>query len=80
MSGAQLLGLQRPAQILLLPERVSHPFTAVAIDNNNLDGVQFTGPVKDVTEQRLTGEGMQDLRQVRLHPRSLAGGQDHDTQ
>ena len=35
---------------------------------------------KGVLQQRLAGQGMEDLGKVRVHALALAGGQDNDLQ
>ena len=63
-------------------------FAAIAVQKNTRDSVGGDGATYDigfggvdhVLHQAAAGEPVQHLRQRRLHPRTLAGGHDHDIQ
>ena len=79
MARAELLGLQRPAD-LGTGERSAHLLAAVAVDDLDRGGMQRARSLDHVAEQGPAGERLQHLGPVRVHALTLAGGEDHDRQ
>ena len=76
---AELLGLQRPAD-LDARERGPHLVAAVPVDDFDRRRLQRLRSLDHMAEQRPAGERLQHLRAVRVHPLTLARGEDHDRQ
>ena len=77
IAGAELLGLQRPAQPPVV-EQFAHPLTAMSIHYVDRGRRQLCRQAQYVREHRHAGQRLQHLRDVRLHALALAGGQDDD--
>jgi hypothetical protein len=77
VAGAQLIGLQTPGQIDFR-KGSADTVGAMPINNVNVGGTEFARTVEHMREQRPPGDGLQDLREVRVHTFTLAGGQDDD--
>ncbi len=78
MAGTELLGLQRPLQVLP-GETLADPLAAVAVDHvDRVYAIERAGRIDDVLQQGPAGEWLQHLRQVGVHALALAGSQDHD--
>ncbi len=77
VSGAQLFLLHRPGDIGR-GQAGAHGFAAMADHDRDARGRKAPGAVEDVLEHRPPAQGMQHLRQVRVHALALAGGQDDD--
>ncbi len=80
MAGAELWRLLHPEDVVALGEGRGHPLAAVAVDDHGARRRQCGGGIEDVGQQRPTGEGVQDLRQGRLHAGTLTRGEDHDAE
>jgi len=50
----------------------------VADDESDGRWVKRSTKLDDLPNHREAGDRMEELRQARLHPRTLAGGQNHD--
>ncbi len=79
MAGAELLGLQRPAD-LRRRERRAHLFAAMPVHDFDRRGMQRGRSFDHMAQQRATGERLQHLGPVGVHALALACGQDHDRQ
>ena len=77
--GAELLGLQRPAD-RRFGQRRADLLAAMAVDHVDGVGRERLRAVDDVLQQRSAGQRLQHLGQVALHALALAGGQDDDGQ
>ena len=75
MPGAELLCLFDPAQ-LGVPERVAYRLATVPVDHAYVVGIELGGTVQHVPQQGLSGQPLEDFRQVRAHARTLAGGEN----
>ena len=74
---AELLLLQHPGQVRRIECR---PDLLRAVADHHVDALRREAArrIEYVCQQRSAGEGVQYFRQVRTHPRSLAGGEDDD--
>jgi hypothetical protein len=78
VTGAELLGLQRPLEIRIR-KRGPDEVTAMAVDHVDRGRSQSPRRLEHMGEQGLARERLQNLRQVRIHPLALAGGKDNDS-
>ena len=79
MAGAELLGLLDDAEVLVdRAGRGGDRLAAVAGDEDGALGLEAAGGGERVGDQRRAGERVQHLRQVRVHPGALAGGEHDD--
>ena len=78
MAGAQLGRLFGPVQVGLALEGGLHLFATMAEHDDQPLGVEGAGGVDDMAEQGFAGQGVQNFRQVGVHPFAHAGSQDHD--
>ena len=74
--GAELLGLQYPAEVRGAHGR-SHAFAAVAVDDVDERRLERRGRIEHMGKQGVPGERLEDLRQVRVHPLALTRREDH---
>ena len=79
VTGAQLLGLQRPSQRVLV-QCLAHPLAAVTVDDVDVRRAHRARGVDDVGQQRASRQRLQHLGQIGLHPLALAGSEDHDAE
>ena len=80
MAGAQLLALLGPAQFGLVGERLPDRFAAMAVHHVDRCRLQLARGVDDMGKHRAPGDGLQHLRQGRLHALAGTGGQDDHVQ
>ena len=78
MTGTELLGLQHPGIHGDARHRGAHLLAAVTVDHVDRGGVEQSGGVDDVPQQRPARKGLHDLGQVGPHALALARGQDDD--
>jgi hypothetical protein len=67
------LGLQGVIDVL---ERVAHTCGRRARDHERASPADFTTCVDDIRDHRPSGQGVEELRRSRFHPRAEAGGHD----
>ncbi len=79
VSGAQLLGLQDPANILV-GERLFDDFSSMAVNDVQRRWIQRLCGSYDVCKQRTSRQWLQDLGKIGLHSLTLACGQDDNAQ
>ena len=77
MTGAELLGLQRPLEIGLLGEGRPDLFAAVPIDDVNRGRLDRARRGHDMGQQGPACERLKHLRQRRMHTLALPGGKNH---
>ena len=78
VAGAELRLLLRPDADRGCGERPRAPLAAMAVDHADALRLQSCARRRDMREQRLAGQRMQHLGQVRMHALALAGGEDDD--
>ncbi len=76
VSGAELLGLQHPVDVLVL-ERFDQR-AAVTVDDADIGGGEGSRGSDHVLEQRLARQGLQDFGKVRMHALALPRGEYDD--
>ncbi len=77
MAGAALLGLQHPLHVFMR-EGALHLGAAMPIHHADLHGPKLPGHAYHMLQQRLAGERLQDLGQVRVHALALSRGEYDD--
>ena len=81
VAGAELLALLRPVQRSDAARTArAHALAAVAVDHVDRFGRELRGQLEHMRQQRLAGQRLQHLGQLRAHALALAGREDHDRQ
>ena len=76
VAGPKLLGLHDDFDAVA--GRCRDLIGVVADDEGRRGRAELAAKLDDLADHREPGDRMDELRQTRLHPRALAGGEDHD--
>ena len=77
MSGSQLFGLLDELDVVRAGETRSHQFSLESNHHHDPLGARGSACVHDPVKHRTVPDLVHHLRQVALHPSSLARGEDH---